>query len=65
MLAQFRDLNCWFQTNTGVFLDIQRVKSPQVTSVLSSLPKDMELEIALASFIVFLCLGFDLGLVWA
>jgi len=59
MLAQFRDLNCWFQTNTGVFLDIEREKSPQLTSMLSSLPKDMEIETALPSLIVFLCFHFS------
>lgn len=57
MLARFRDLNRWFQANTGIFLDIKKVKPRKLTSVLPSLGEDMEIEIALPSFIVFVVLG--------
>lgn len=40
LLAQFKGpFNWWFQTNTGVFIDIRRVKSPKMIA------KDVEIEL--------------------
>lgn len=61
MLGQRRgSFNRWFQTITGVFLDMKSETS-KTDSDVALLPKGMEVGLPLPSFIVLFWLNFQVG----